>query len=544
MLHLRFFLTSASLSLLLTSCAGLTPLTHSEINERTTEDTVTVLPSGNTPDKIDSDDLEQIEAEQESSSFTEALLSPVKKIAELTSASEVEDEELTNLDQELDKSVETQALDLDLSYKQEHYDFWLKYFTNKDRARFIRHLKNGEEFREVIRAILKEEGLPADLFYVGLIESGYNLKIKSHASATGPWQFMKGTGKQYGLRVDHAVDERYNIYKSTIAAAKYFRDLYNIFGSWELALCAYNAGEFRIIRAIRKGGTRDYRELVAKKLIPKETVYYIPKVAAARELSKKREHYNINVTKKDGLFYKNTVLRKVRGRFNVNKLASDLGLDVAEFKKLNPDLRHQTIQTSASGHRIVLPSRLTAKFDREKDLHQRHAPVVRSATKVAYHKVRRGENLSLISKRYGVSIGELKRNNQLKGDLLFVGQKIKLAKSSVAPRSVASAPKAKNDFVIYKVKRGDNLTTIARQFATSYHAIKRLNSMRSNRVFVGQRLKVPTKYQLRVYTVKRGDTLIQIAKRFSTSLDRLMAFNSLKSGQIYPNQKLKIPTNG
>lgn len=513
----------------LASCAGLRPIQAGSENRVMVNhgDTVPL-----NPDKIDSSDLERIE--------------------ELTSSDNIvsieeETEELSNLDQALDKNVETKEMDLELSYKKEHYDFWLKYFTDKDRARFIRHLTNGEEYREIIRAILKEEGLPADLFYVGLIESGYNLKIKSHASATGPWQFMKGTGKQYGLRVDHAVDERYNIYKATIAAAKYFRDLYNIFGSWELALCAYNAGEFRIIRAIRKGGTRDYRELVAKKLIPKETVYYIPKVAAARELSKNRESYNINVAKKDGLFYKNTVLRTVKGRFEVDKLAKDLGLDSATFKLLNPDLRHRYIQTGAKGHRVVLPNRLMAKFDNNKNLRIRHANVPKKVSSQRYHKVRRGENLTLISKRYGVSVGELKKINSLKGDILFVGQKVKLlgSRESSERRVASSTPKKSSpQYIVYRVRSGDNLTTIARSFGTDYHAIKRLNSLRSSKLYVGQKLKIPGKYQLKVYTVKRGDTLIQIAKRFQTSLDRLMAFNSLKNGQIYPNQKLKIPTNG
>ncbi len=539
--------TALACLFLLSSCAGLRPLAVQK--------------------KSESRDLKVVEVEQGTPAapakmtFTEALLSPVKKLAEVSAneneievveettlvsegAEHLEEEsELENLSAQLDPSTETTALDLELSYKEDHYKFWLNYFTKRDKERFIRHLKNGEEYREIIRAVLKEEGLPADLFYVGLIESGYNLRIKSHASATGPWQFMKGTARQYGLRVDNAVDERYNIYKATIAAAKYFRDLYNIFGSWELALCAYNAGEYRIIRAIRKGGTRDYRELVAKKLIPKETVYYIPKVAAARELSKRREHYGINVTKKDGRFYKETILRTVKGRFQVAKLARDLGMKVSDFKLLNPDLRHNYINTGRRGHRIVLPHQLMTKFDSGKEFKIRYAKSERSSSPARIHKVRRGENLTLIARRYGTSVASLKKYNRLKGDTLFVGQKIRLSHSA-SSRQVASRSSDKSGVISYKVKKGDNLSSIAAKFGTSYHAIKRLNSLRSSRVFVGQRLKVPTKYNLRVYTVKRGDTLTQIARRFQTTLGQLMAVNSLRNGQIYPNQKLKIPTEG
>ncbi len=537
--------------LLLSSCAGLRPLSVKQKSENRELEVAETTETKDTSTKM---------------TFTEALLSPVHKLAEVTGSEKshqvevvsesapLDDEliesadgdEVDNLSVALDQSTETTELDLELSYKEDHYKFWLNYFTKRDKDRFIRHLTNGEEYREIIRAVLKEEGLPADLFYVGLIESGYNLRIKSHAAATGPWQFMKGTAKQYGLRVDNAVDERYNIYKATIAAAKYFRDLYNIFGSWELALCAYNAGEYRIIRAIRKGGTRDYRELVAKKLIPKETVYYIPKVAAARELSKKREQYGINVTKKDGRFYKDTILRTVKGRFQVSKLAGDLGLKLSDFKLLNPDLRHNYINTGRRGHRIVLPHQLMTKFDSGKQFKIRYAKSTKVATRSLYHKVRRGENLTLIARRYGTSVSALKKINRLKGDTLFVGQKVKLESNATHTRAVASGSSRSLDdsVVTYKVRKGDNLTTIAEKFGTSYHAIKRLNSLRSSKVYIGQRLKVPTKYNLKVYTVRRGDTLTQIAKRFQTTLGQLMAVNSLRNGQIYPNQKLKIPTEG
>lgn len=180
-----------------------------------------------------------------------------------------------------------------LQYDKRKFNFWIKYLTVKDKVRFIRHIKNGEKFEKIVLKILKKHGLPKEIFYVGLIESGFNMRIRSRANAVGPWQFMKGTAKEYGLKINSRIDERKNIYKSTEAAAHYFKDLYNIFGSWELALCAYNAGEYKIIRAIRKGNTRDYRKLVKKKLLPKETVYYIPKIAAAMEIFKNRKRYGL-----------------------------------------------------------------------------------------------------------------------------------------------------------------------------------------------------------------------------------------------------------
>ncbi len=152
---------------------------------------------------------------------------------------------------EVDQSVSSEAssinkespyADLTLDYKEKHFKFWINYFTNKQKKRFLRHANNGMKYRNTIREILAHHDLPQDLFYVGLIESGYNTYIKSRAKATGPWQFMKGTAGDYGLRVNSYVDERSNIVKATHAAANYFKDLYNIFGSWDIALCAYNAG--------------------------------------------------------------------------------------------------------------------------------------------------------------------------------------------------------------------------------------------------------------------------------------------------------------
>ncbi|TDJ06041.1 MAG: lytic transglycosylase, partial [Deltaproteobacteria bacterium] len=127
---------------------------------------------------------------------------------------------------------------LGLRYYQGHYKYWKKYFSTKRKKGFLRFLRNGARFKNIIENIFQVNGLPKELYYVGLIESGYYLKAKSVANAVGPWQFIKGTGKRYGLRIDRYVDERKSIFKSTWAAAQYFKDLYNIFGSWELALCA------------------------------------------------------------------------------------------------------------------------------------------------------------------------------------------------------------------------------------------------------------------------------------------------------------------
>ena len=158
----------------------------------------------------------------------------------------------------------------DIEFNSKLVNNWFEYFTNSGRSRFLRHLNRGEKYRTLVESILLSHGLPIELYYVGLIESGYVLQAKSHQSAVGPWQFIKSTGKSYGLRIDSEIDERMNIYMSTHAAAKYLSDLYNIFNSWALSIAAYNAGEYRIMGAIRKGNTRKFNELIKKKLLQKK----------------------------------------------------------------------------------------------------------------------------------------------------------------------------------------------------------------------------------------------------------------------------------
>lgn len=253
--------------------------------------------------------------------------------------------------------------DLTLKYKPSLYNFWIDYFTRRDRPRFIRHIKNGMKFKDIVTKLFIKHGLPKDLFYVGLIESGFNTKTRSRAKATGPWQFIKGTATRYGLRVDSYVDERYNIHKSTEAAARYLKDLYNIFGSWELALCGYNAGEYKVINAIRRGNSRNYLELVKRKLLPKETVYYISKVVAARELyNKKSTLFLLNDLKKSRNLYSSATQLSVKKSFNRVKFSKKVGVQESLLKRLNPDWKKEWIKVSQRRPlKIYLPKKTINK---------------------------------------------------------------------------------------------------------------------------------------------------------------------------------------
>lgn len=170
-------------------------------------------------------------------------------------------------------------------------EMWISYFTGKGRKHFARYLERGELFIPYIQPILKSKGLPQDLVYLAMIESGFSNHARSFASAVGPWQFISATGRRYGLEIDWWVDQRRDIERSTIAAADYLRDLYKMFGSWELASAAYNAGEGKIARGLRRYKADSFWEIAQTRFLKPETRDYVPKIMAAAIVSKNRAQF-------------------------------------------------------------------------------------------------------------------------------------------------------------------------------------------------------------------------------------------------------------
>jgi membrane-bound lytic murein transglycosylase D len=170
-------------------------------------------------------------------------------------------------------------------------EFWVDYFTGRGRKHFEKYLERSEFFIPYIQPILKQNNMPEDLVYLAMIESGFNNHARSTAKAVGPWQFISATGKRYGLMVNWWVDERRDTRKSTMAAVEYLRELYSMFRSWELAAASYNAGEAKIARAIRRYGSRDFWSLTRHTFLRQETRDYVPKIIAAAIVSKNRTQF-------------------------------------------------------------------------------------------------------------------------------------------------------------------------------------------------------------------------------------------------------------
>src|SRR3989338_4539642 len=200
---------------------------------------------------------------------------------------------------------------------------WLDYFQGRGRVHFERYLRRSGKYTQMMRQVLKSEGMPGDLVYLSMIESGFNPHAYSSARATGAWQFIYETGRRYGLKVDSWVDERRDPEKSTVAAAKYLKDLYDRFNNWYLAAAGYNAGEGKIGRAIRKYATEDFWEIAEQKYLKRETKDYVPKLIAAALIAKDPEKYGFtNLRYEEAISHDTVTLPSSTDLRVVAKLAS------------------------------------------------------------------------------------------------------------------------------------------------------------------------------------------------------------------------------
>lgn len=414
-------------------------------------------------------------------------------------------------------------------YKNKHVKKWIEYFTVKDRQRFTKFLNRGFYYKEVIQTILEEEELPYILYYLPLIESGFNYKAHSHAGAVGPWQFIKGTGKRYGLAINRYVDERRDPIMSTEAATKYLNDLYNVFNSWELAIAAYNCGEIRVLRAIMKGKTRDFWELSKRKLLPRETRNYVPKFLAAAYIGENLTKYKLKITENDT--YPEVESVDIPGGVRLTTLAKTLKLRKKTVEEMNLSLKKGMTPNWVKTYSVWLPPKYKKKIAGHfHELNQKRQ-WRRLESMPRYYKVRRGDSLGKISRRFKVSINRLKRLNSLRGSKILVGHNL-----------VLRAHKYKKVIgkQFYFVKKNDFLGKIANKFGLGVGYLKKLNGLHSNKIYLGQKLDVSKGIKRFKYRVKRGDNLHLIAKLYRTSISEIKRRNKLRSNRILTGQLLKI----
>lgn len=429
---------------------------------------------------------------------------------------------------------------------------WETYFLGRGRRHMDRYLDRLPRYEALMKGILKEEGVPQELIYIALIESGFNSVARSHARAVGYWQFIRGTGKAYGLKQNWLVDERRDPILSTRAAAGYFKALYQAFGSWHLAMSSYNAGEHRVLRAIMGNMTREFWELHERKQLPRETLDYVPKFIAAAKIASNPQKYGFSHIEGQAPFSFEEI-QTTRG-VSLSKFAKNTGVSVDEIKRLNPIFKtdyapiyrgETTTLRVPVGKKSLALAALSNSYSTKK--------YVASSGK-SYHRVKRGDNLSLIAKRYKTSVSTLKRLNGLTNrSIIRPGRKIKLPGSTrvVARSSRQKKVKKTTANLIsgssYRVRSGDNLWTIAKKFGVSVRDIKKWNNLYSSKIKIGQVLNVNKEggsisRNPATYYVRRGDNLTTIARKHSVALSKLMQLNGLsRRSKIMVGKKLQIP---
>ncbi|HEY3277191.1 MAG TPA: LysM peptidoglycan-binding domain-containing protein [Syntrophorhabdaceae bacterium] len=461
--------------------------------------------------------------------------------------------------------------------------YYVLYFTNGKKKVFANWLKKSRRYVPMIKVILKEHGLPEDLVYLAMIESGFNPKAYSPAKACGPWQFIYETGGRYGLRVNFWIDERRDPEKSTVAAAKYLTDLFNQFGHWYLAAAGYNAGERRVEKAIEKHNTNDFWELSKYNALPRETREYIPRLIAASIIAKDPERFGFgNIQYDEPLTF---VEVKVPGATLLTAIARANSMDVGALKSLNPELLRGLTPPYSDEYKIKLPARTNV----ERFLAKLETSSVdeRKIRDVIVYKVKKKDTVAKVLKKYGVTMEELYMVNECDDRLkIKPGMVLNIptfsspspdstikAASVVSPvREVGALPESPRvkqtkaeiltEPVIQKqaekpgmtrgyhvVKKGETLSGISNMHGVDTASLISFNDLKGGKVYPNMKLRLASSDsrkkkeaspRVKLHTVKKGETLAQISGKYGVSVASIKSVNNLKDGRIHASMTLKI----
>ncbi|MDP6570920.1 MAG: LysM peptidoglycan-binding domain-containing protein [Candidatus Marinimicrobia bacterium] len=364
----------------------------------------------------------------------------------------------------------------------------IKFFQNQGRNSFQKWLNRMSRFKPIILPILEEEEVPPELFYLAMIESGLNPKAYSYAHASGVWQFIASTGKIYGLKKNWWIDERRDYEKATRAAARYLKDLHEEFDDWYLAFAAYNCGEARVRKTIKRQGTRDYWQLTR---LPAQTRNYVPNIMAALFIANDPEKYGFALVENGKMEWRRVEIDKA---VSLEIIADISGVDVGVLQEYNPELKQGTIPPLEEGKVYAFRLPITASENFDSLL---AAVEVEKVQEVVFldHKVKRGESLWLIARKYDVRIQDIVAINKLaRAKYIRPGQVLQIpADGYDLYRKSAMAKSASSKQIYYTVRYGDTLSAIAMTYRTSVKKIKKWNGLRSDRIYTGQKLKIWTK---------------------------------------------------
>ncbi len=368
---------------------------------------------------------------------------------------------------------------------------FIQLYANRRRALTERMLGLGEMYFPLFEEALDRHNVPLELKYLAVIESALNPTARSRVGATGIWQFMFHTGRLYGLNVDSYVDDRSDVLRSTEAAARHLRDLYDIYGDWSLVIAAYNAGPGNVNRAIRRGGgVKDF--WLIRHFLPRETQNYVPAFIAVTYVMEHAEDHNLYPVQPLYTFHDLEAI-EVDRMLSLRVVSELLDIPLDHLRHLNPAFRQNIIpRREDHPYTLLLPASHAGVFltNEEKIYNYRSPEQVRQEELAAQlaqttvHVVRQGEVLGTIARRYGTTVREIQQLNNLRGTLIRPGQRL-VVRAPAAPLT-ASASGAN----VHIVRRGENLGLIASRYNVSVNNLMRWNNLNSSTIHPGQRLIV------------------------------------------------------
>ncbi len=456
----------------------------------------------------------------------------------------------------------------------------IRQFQTVEREFFVSSYHRSAMYRPIILRELKKAGLPEELAWLPLVESGFKISALSTARALGLWQFIPSTGYKYGLNRDDWVDERMDIEKSTRAAIDYLKELHTMFGDWLTVLAAYNCGEGRVMRTIASQHINyldRFWDLYRK--LPYETARYVPRFLATLLVIKDPQQYGIDLgtPKMDALSYE---IVEVNKSMRLQDIAQKLETSEDTLNILNAELRHKI--TPDRPYVLKVPTAMAERIiDLIPDIPEAEKPRGSSLAKrvIIRHKVRGGESLASIASKYNISVATLATHNRLSKKYRPVaGQRLNVPIQTAmgAGSSSKSKSKAAEHIVRHKVQKGDTLASLARKYDTTVAELRKVNLLQNDTLKTGQILRIDgasdegtqrskrssgkkkdevkektvaksvsgketESNKVRKYTVKKGDNLNKIARENNISLDKLLDLNSLaRKDSIHPGQTILI----
>jgi membrane-bound lytic murein transglycosylase D len=469
------------------------------------------------------------------------------------------------LKQEVENEVNEITHDLPIEINDRVLGFINHYTKGRGRSTIEVGLERIGRYQPMIEEILKEEGVPLDLIYLCQAESAFKPRALSRAKAKGMWQFISSRGKEYGLRQTWWIDERSDPEKSTRAAARHLKDLYQEFGDWYLTMAAYNAGPVRVERAMERTGADNFWTLANKRALPRETINYVPNILALTIIGKNPEKYGFEVDSEPPLETERVAVDKAT---DLRVIAEAINVPLDDLRELNAHVLRWTTPPDDPDFELILPQGYSEKFKAEiASLPESKRVLFRE------HVVRKGETLGGIAKKYGSSVTELRQANNLKAKpVIRVGQSLIIPISGINPPQVASKStptrKPVQAVAAYVVRKGDTLAKIAARFGVSVASLQMWNHLSTTRLAVGKKLIVAEPVQKAstdrpqpdasanasipavaaqpaarpvVHKVQAGDTLFSIAAAYNTSVDAILSWNKGNDlSVIHPGDQIRI----